>query len=113
VLENLVSNAIKFTDFGGVVVELKAPGDKLCFSIQDTGAGIPESFKDEMFKRFSRVDRPSEKGTHGAGMGLALSKNMIEMLGGRIWFDSEEGKGTTFFFEVPRYQVSPKPGEPG
>lgn len=104
VLENLVSNAIKFTDFGGIVVELKTAGDRLVFSVKDTGTGIPSFFQDEMFKKFSQLDRPSEQGNHGAGMGLALCKSVVESQGGRIWFESEEGTGTTFYFEVKRYQ---------
>jgi signal transduction histidine kinase len=104
ILENLVANAIKFTDFGGVVVELKPPSDKLVFTIQDTGAGIPDDFKDEVFARFSKLDRPTSGGKPGAGMGLALAKSLVDAQGGRIWFESTEGKGTTFFFEVPRYQ---------
>jgi signal transduction histidine kinase len=111
VLENLVSNAIKFTDYGGVVVEMKAAGDKLRYSVQDTGAGIPDSFKDELFKKFTKLERPSEYRQQGAGMGLALCKSLVESQGGRIWFDSTEGTGTTFYFEIPRVQAVPEPDE--
>jgi signal transduction histidine kinase len=104
VLENLVSNAIKFTDFGGIMVELKALSEKLVFSVQDTGAGIPDDFKGEVFTRFSKLDRPTNKGKPGAGMGLALSKSLVDAQGGRLWFETAEGKGTTFFFEIPRNQ---------
>ena len=113
VLENLVSNAVKFTDFGGVVVELKAVGGKLVFGVRDTGTGIPDSFKEELFKKFSRLDRPSRQGSRGAGMGLALCRNVLEAQGGRIWFESREGTGTTFRFEVNRYQeAADDEGEP-
>ncbi|MHB8896841.1 MAG: sensor histidine kinase [Candidatus Geothermincolia bacterium] len=104
VLENLVSNAIKFTDYGGIVIELRAASEKLLFSIQDTGVGIPDSFKEETFKKFSQLDRPSVQGTQGAGMGLALCKSVVEAQCGRIWFDSVEGQGTTFYVEIPRFQ---------
>ena len=104
VLENLLTNAIKFTDFGGVVVELEATADKVLFSVQDTGPGIPSSFRDELFEKFTKLDRPSEERRQGAGMGLAVCKSMIEAQAGRIWFDSEEGKGATFHVELPRYQ---------
>jgi len=104
ILENLLTNAIKFTDFGGVVVELKATPDKVHFSVQDTGPGIPSSFKDELFEKFTKLDRPSEERRQGAGMGLAVCKSMIEAQAGRIWFESQEGKGATFHVELPRYQ---------
>ena len=104
VLENLLSNAIKFTDYGGVVLEMKVIADKLRFSLQDTGPGIPDSFKDEVFEKFSKLERSVDMRKQGAGMGLALCKSLVESQGGRIWFDSTEGRGTTFYFEVPRFQ---------
>ena len=104
VLENLLTNAIKFTDFGGVVVELKATPDKVLLSVQDTGPGIPASFRDELFEKFTKLDRPNEERRQGAGMGLAVCKSMIEAQAGRIWFESQEGKGATFHVELPRYQ---------
>lgn len=104
VLENLVTNAVKFTDFGGVIVELKSSSDKVRFSVRDTGPGIPESFKDDLFTKFMKVERPAEDRRQGAGMGLAVCKSMVEAQGGRIWFETSEGKGSTFRVELPRYQ---------
>jgi len=86
------------------VLEMKVIADKLRFSLQDTGPGIPDSFKDEVFEKFSKLERSVDMRKQGAGMGLALCKSLVESQGGRIWFDSTEGRGTTFYFEVPRFQ---------
>ncbi|MBU1672177.1 MAG: HAMP domain-containing histidine kinase [Actinobacteria bacterium] len=110
ILENLLSNAIKYTDFGGIVVALEIVGDKLRFSVKDTGMGIPERFQEEIFSKFAKFDLPVEQRRQGAGMGLAASKGMVEAQDGRIWFESEEGTGSTFCFEIPRYQVEDEGG---
>lgn len=111
VLENLVGNAIKFSESGGIVVSAEEVDGKMRFAVKDTGLGIPEEFRDRIFERFSRVEYIEEQlPEKGSGMGLALCKGVIEEQGGRIWFDTEEGKGTTFYFEIPSRQEE-APGE--
>ena len=72
--------------------------------MRDTGPGIPESFKDDLFARFTKVERPAGDRRQGAGMGLAVCKSMVETQGGRIWYETSEGKGSTFHVELPRFQ---------
>ncbi|MFH1448293.1 MAG: PAS domain S-box protein, partial [Candidatus Micrarchaeota archaeon] len=100
VLINLISNAIKFTDEGGVVVRaVKKSHMYVRVEVTDTGEGIPENEKKNVFKRFRRV--ASEKKREGTGLGLAIAKKIVELNGGRITFESKVGKGTTFYFMVP------------
>lgn len=104
VLENLVSNAIKFTEDGEITVAVEATEEKAHFSVEDTGRGIPTDAWDDLFKKFSMLGLPGEPIQRGAGIGLAVCKGLVEAQGGRIWVESEEGLGTTFHFEIPRYQ---------
>jgi signal transduction histidine kinase len=100
VLENLVSNAIKFTKTGGVEIHLERTNDLLAFSVKDTGLGIPMDFQPDVFKKFKKLHAPGGGGERGAGMGLALCKAMVEKMGGSVSFKSMPS-GTTFFFEIP------------
>jgi len=101
ILANLVGNAIKFTNQGYVEYSVTVDNDFLVFSVEDTGPGIPESQKDEIFNRFSQGDHASATSRGGTGLGLAIAKAYIEKLGGSVWLESLPGKGTTFFFSVP------------
>jgi signal transduction histidine kinase len=101
-LENLISNAIKYTDAGSIAVKVKAGGDTLSFTVTDTGRGIPEKYQDEVFKKFSQLHHSTDSQERGAGLGLAISKGLVEAHGGRIWLESREGRGSSFHFEVPR-----------
>lgn len=101
ILNNLLSNAIKFIDKGLITFGYKAadPGF-VQFFVRDTGIGIPREQAHFIFQRFGQID-PSHRNKEGTGLGLSITKHLVELLGGQIWFDSEEGKGTTFYFTLP------------
>jgi two-component system, OmpR family, phosphate regulon sensor histidine kinase PhoR len=101
VLINLIHNAVKFTRPGGEVVLCaeSAPGE-VRFAIQDTGVGIPADEVPRIFERFYRVDK-SRTG-RGTGLGLSIAKHIVEAHGGRIWAESTEGQGSTFYFTIPQ-----------
>ncbi|MEM6347370.1 MAG: response regulator [Bacteroidota bacterium] len=105
ILVNLVGNAIKFTETGEILilVEQKEIAGKsmLEFAVKDTGIGIPEDRLNRLFKSFSQVDASTTRKYGGTGLGLAISKKLTELMGGQIWVESVEGKGTTFFFTIP------------
>lgn len=102
ILENLLSNAIKYTESGKITVRIDTAGDPVLFTIEDTGPGIPEEFREDVFKRFSSLHLSTDSNKRGTGLGLAISKGLVEAMGGRIWFESKPGGGTKFYFEVPR-----------
>jgi two-component system phosphate regulon sensor histidine kinase PhoR len=100
VLGNLIHNAIKFTPNGGrIAIGATAAGDKIKVSIADSGVGIPKEDLPRIFERFYKVDRA--RGKSGTGLGLAIARHVIEAHGGRIWAESVEGKGATFYFTLP------------
>ncbi len=105
VLVNLLSNAIKFTERGEVVVTVKGEqleGDRYeyQFSVKDTGIGIPEAKMDRLFQSFSQVDATMTRKYGGTGLGLAISKRLVEMMNGKIWVESQAGKGSSFYFTI-------------
>ena len=106
VLANLVKNAIKFTPEGKVVCGYRSKGETFEFFVQDTGVGIPESRQAAVFDRFVQADFTLSAPFEGSGLGLAISKAYVEMLDGKMWLQSTEGKGTTFFFTIPAKQIS-------
>jgi len=102
VIQNLVGNAIKYTMPGGkVTVSLKLDDENMEFMVKDTGIGIPEDQQKRIFNKFFRGSNVIKIETDGSGLGLFIAKNIIDAHGGRIWFESEEGKGTTFHFTIP------------
>ena len=104
-IQNLVENAIKYTPAGGkVTVSLKVENEEVVFSVKDTGVGIPKEQQDRVFSKFFRGANVMRMETEGSGLGLFITKNIIEAHGGRIWFQSKEGKGTTFYFAIPFFQ---------
>jgi len=101
VLNNLLSNALKFTDSGTVRITIGTRGDHVLVGVADSGIGIPASDQKRIFEKFHQVQRTDRGRPAGTGLGLALTRQMVEMNGGRIWFESQEGVGTTFFFTLP------------
>ncbi|MEL7562629.1 ATP-binding protein [Dehalogenimonas sp. 4OHTPN] len=102
VLRNLLANALHYTPDGGrVTVKLMPDFDGLTISVADTGLGIPPEDLVHLFERFYRVDRSRARSTGGSGLGLAIVKQLVEAHGGRVWVNSEIGKGSTFFFHLP------------
>ncbi len=105
VVLNLAGNAIKFTDHGEVVLRVEAePGDadnlNLHFTVTDTGIGIPRDKQKLIFEPFTQADTSTTRRYGGTGLGLSISLRLIEMMGGRIWLESEVGQGSTFHFTV-------------
>jgi signal transduction histidine kinase len=101
VLLNLVGNGINFTDRGQVTIRAGTVDGLFKVAVSDTGPGIAASDQEKLFKNFQQADNTITRQKGGTGLGLAISKRIIEMHGGRIWLDSEVGKGSTFTFTVP------------
>ncbi len=102
VIFNLIGNAIKYTTKGYVKIGYTVSEQEVIFFIEDTGCGIKEEFQPEVFNRFVRNEDSREvKTTRGFGIGLSLSKELVHILGGRIWFTSKYKEGTTFYFSAP------------
>jgi signal transduction histidine kinase/DNA-binding response OmpR family regulator len=102
ILRNLVSNALKFTPRGTVTVRAKQgnPGS-IRFEVTDTGIGIPAEHHETVFREFSQVENPLQERHRGTGLGLPLCRNLALLLGGRIWLESELGRGSAFFADIP------------
>ena len=101
VLLNLVGNAIKFTEAGEVMVEVEALDSAFLVAVSDTGPGIIHSDQARLFEEFHQADSTSTRKKGGTGLGLSISKRIVEMHGGRIWVESNPGKGSTFSFTIP------------
>jgi signal transduction histidine kinase/HAMP domain-containing protein len=113
ILFNLIGNAIKFTHKGSISVTLDFEDPThnfLRFSIADTGTGIPKDKQHLLFQNFVQADSSITRRYGGSGLGLTISKNLVELMGGRIWFESEVGRGSSFSFAVP-YQPTQDPIE--
>lgn len=104
-LHNLVENAIKYTDPGGKVQVIAKPkGEQLVFEILDTGIGISPVDQPRLFEKFFRTARPGSKRSQGSGLGLAIVKSIAERHGGKVWVESQLGKGSTFYLSIPMRQ---------
>lgn len=111
ILTNLVGNAIKFTEKGEVYIQVSAEKQfdeiyEILFEIRDTGIGIPKEKIDKLFKPFSQVDSSTTRLYGGTGLGLAISKRLAELMNGKMWVESEEGKGSVFSFTI-RAEAAP------
>jgi signal transduction histidine kinase len=107
VMANLLSNAAKFSPRGGVVeVAAVADAQRVRISVADHGAGIPESFRDRMFQKFSQADGSDTRAKGGTGLGLAITKSIVEGMGGEISYVTQAGQGTTFFVDLARAEVA-------
>ncbi len=103
VFDNLINNAIKFSPHGGTVtIRLKDVGEYIQAEVEDTGIGIPEDKLDKIFERFYQVDSSSKRRFGGMGLGLAIVKSIVEAHKGKIWVKSQLGKGSTFYFVIPK-----------
>lgn len=106
IVSNLVTNAIKFTEKGEVVVEARMVGRSpvsanIQISVRDTGIGIPRKRQEAVFESFTQVDGSTTRKYGGTGLGLTICRQLTQLMGGRIWVESKEGKGSTFFVEIP------------
>ena len=105
VLSNLMSNAAKFSPDGEEVeLSVDRKGDSIRINVKDCGPGIPAEFRDSIFKKFTQADASDTRQKGGTGLGLSITKAIVEQHGGTIGFDTEVGKGSTFFFELPEME---------
>jgi signal transduction histidine kinase len=100
---NLIQNAVDFvpTKEGQIEIGVKEEGNSVVFYVKDNGIGIMEKKKDFVFKKFYQVDISFKRKYGGSGFGLVICKGIVENLGGKIWFETKEGEGTTFYFSIP------------
>jgi light-regulated signal transduction histidine kinase (bacteriophytochrome) len=110
VLQNLIGNALKYRsqDPPRIHVSASKRGAAWCFSVRDNGIGIDPKYKEKIFGVFKRLHHDQKYG--GTGIGLAICQRVVERYGGRIWVESEPGKGATFYFTVPQYPQRVRPG---
>src|SRR4029077_12841738 len=101
ILLNLVTNAIKFTERGGVTIGCEPNGQSVRVSVQDTGMGIPPDATEIIFDEFQQIDSGERRSKGGTGLGLAICRRLVELHGGVIRCESEVGKGSTFWFTLP------------
>lgn len=109
VLINFVGNALKFTDSGYIEIGVKVLESNIQFHVKDTGIGISKEYHEKIFDRFRQIESAQTRRYGGNGLGLAITKNLAELLGGKIWLESEPNTGSTFFFSLPEsYLVRPE-----
>ena len=111
IFQNLLSNAIKYTPpKGKVMLEITRGSPEILITVADSGFGIPKHQQNKIFSKLFRADNVREKEPNGTGLGLYIVKSVVEKSGGRIWFESEENKGTKFFVAFPLRGMEKKEG---
>lgn len=111
IFTNLLNNAMKFTSDGTIEIGSRDEGNNIVFFVKDSGIGIPEKRLDAIFDRFVQADLTMSRPYEGSGLGLSIAKAYAQLLGGDLWVESEEGKGSTFFFNIPKDEVKPEKPE--
>ena len=101
IMYHLVDNAVKFTNEGNINIGFVKDGSDLLFFVNDSGIGISDANKALIFDEFTQGDSSSNRGYEGSGLGLSVAKGFVDLLGGKIWLESELGKGSTFYFSLP------------
>jgi len=104
VVDNLLSNAIKFTREGIIKININRKKNKIIVCVKDSGVGIPKNEQERVFQKFFRGSNEVRYKTEGTGLGLYLAKNIVEQCGGKMWFKSKEGEGSTFCFSLPSHE---------
>ena len=104
VMDNLIRNALDFVseNTGKITIDISSDFENVTFSVQDNGIGISEENQKNVFKKFFQVNSTAKRSHGGTGLGLMICKGIVEELGGKIWLKSETGKGTTFYFQIPK-----------
>ena len=112
VIQNIITNAMRYSPEGKTIFVDIAIKDKFVqYSVKDEGIGIPEDQRGHIFEKFFRADNALKFVPEGSGLGLSLAKSLVEGWGGKIWFETEVNKGTTFFFTLPVEGMAAKEGE--
>ncbi len=105
VFVNVIGNALKFTEKGGIEISVTDTGESIVCAIQDTGKGISKEDIPQVFGKFKQFGQTSKTGEKGTGLGLSIAKGIVELHRGQIWVESEPGKGTRFAFRIPKYKT--------
>lgn len=102
ILNNLIQNAIKFTKVGEIIIGCDNLKDTVLFYVQDSGIGISPEHQKIIFSRFRQIENHLTRKHGGIGLGLSISKEIVELLGGELWVESDLGRGSKFSFTIPR-----------